>query len=206
MILFCPMLWVLPRSSCWGSSRWIALTMVVGGPAPTPAGCRAKKESWRCPSQFWLCLACCPHSNSSTPSEQIVPFLEKVMVVSSSHVVHTAPWLTMPAWSVPVWAANSPGRGSKLWWVQVACEAPVRPVASRISPTCWPGCPSRCLLGTPFAHLQVHVLILWHKLLFCTCKLCSSPLGGGAGCFAVTWPPPPPWICWYSRAKLSSVA
>lgn len=44
MILFCPVLWVLPRASCWGGSRRIAPTVVAGGPALTPASCHAKRE------------------------------------------------------------------------------------------------------------------------------------------------------------------
>lgn len=55
IILFCPMLWLLPSSSWWGSSGWIACT---GSRWPftdiSKLPSAERRESWRCPSQFCL--------------------------------------------------------------------------------------------------------------------------------------------------------
>lgn len=55
IILFCPMLWLLPSSSWWGSSGWIAYTgsrWPFTGISKLPS--TERRGSRRCPSQFCL--------------------------------------------------------------------------------------------------------------------------------------------------------
>lgn len=103
-----------------------------------PAVCAAERsEGWRCPSQVWLGLCCCLHSNYSTPSVQIAPFLKQVTVVSGSEVggAHSP----VPDCACLFHAYTRVSFPQRKWagWVQVACEA-LPPATSRISLTFCP--------------------------------------------------------------------
>ena len=173
---FCPVLWVLPWSSCWGGSGWIASTVVVDGPAAAPASCHAERDERAegvCPRSGCL-VACCPRSNSSTPSVPVVPILEKVMVVPGSGVVRGASGGHSPA-ANHAWLVCAPLGSWLPWWGKRAVVA-LATAASRVSLTCWPDHPRGCLLGTPLPHLQVRVSMPWHRLVFCPWSLASPPL------------------------------
>lgn len=112
---------VLPLFSAPG---WRCYVAVVAGDVPgsrrpctdtSKLSCGQRRESWRCPSQLDLGLACSPHSNCSTSSVQITSFLQKVMVLVSGSCAAwdicgaCSPTADCASWSMPVQVANFSG-------------------------------------------------------------------------------------------------
>lgn len=204
MILFCLVLWVLPGASCWGSSRWIAPTVVAGGPALTPASCHAKREGraeGAHPSFGWVWLAVLT---------AIPPHLQSKLHPS---------WKRWGQCLAPAGGARSPAADPACPYGQLA---PLLRDASRGGPR-WPV--RRWLLLPRGFHQPVGLVILagafWAppcltfrpvfqdggtRSCFVLASLAPLPLREWAACLAARRPPPPRQVRWYSCPNFSSVA
>lgn len=190
--LFCP---------CCGCQLGIASGEAPGGWAVAPAVCTAKRGGsiWRCPSQVCLSLCCCLHSSSAVP-------LQFRLHPSSNR------WQGCLALG---WAGGCPQPCAQLCQLGLCLHRCLIPLAEKVG---WMSPARHWLLlpqgfhspvapfGTCLPYHQVHISVLWHRILPLTLQPCSPSLRGGAGYSALRCLPTPCHRCWYSWAKFSGIA